>query len=239
MKIRRLSEIDLARIGPLNSSEKRHRLRLLKSGRPPHTYGPLRSQLGDILNLQPEMFGTTTEATPWEMISAAIAKASNHESEAKFNLAVAKSLYDYAVTHGVRSYRKPISAWPVGYNQSVSYWWNLYTVLEDRPCFVFADPRLSNPFTRDGRRFALSLMHERIRVPDPDFAESRLAIVQFGKGEGGARSIRMFDAADVELFSFDQLNEMIDETYKIWIEVLQERADDDKKRAGGLNPMGF
>jgi hypothetical protein len=239
MKIRRLSEIDLARIGPLDSSEKRFRLRLLKSGRPPHTYAPLRGQLGDILNLQPEMFGVTTEVTPWEMIAAAIVRASNHDNEAKFNLAVAKSLYEYAVANRARSYRKPISAWPVGYSQSVSYWWNLYTVLEDRPCFVFADPRLSNPLTRDGRRFALSLMHERIRVPDPDFAEARLAIVQFAKGDGGSRTIRMFDAAEVKLFSFDQLNEMIDETYKIWIEVLQERADDDRKRAGGSNPMGF
>jgi hypothetical protein len=239
MKIRRLSEIDLARIGPLDSVEKRHRLRLLRFGRPPHTYGPLRGQLGDILNLQPEMFGSSTEVTPWETISAAISKAANHDAEAKFNLAVAKSLYDFALERNVRSYRKPISAWPVGYGQSVSYWWNLYTVLEAQPCFIFADPRISNPLTRDGRKFVLSLMHERIRVPDPDFAESRLVVVQFGKGEGGARTIRLFDATEGELFNIDQLNEMIDETYKIWIEVLQEREDDGRQRPTGTNPMGF
>jgi hypothetical protein len=239
MKIRRLSEIDLARIGPLHHVEKRHRLRQLRFGRPPHVYAPLRSQLGDILNLQPEMFGSTTEVTPWDKISAAIARAASHEDEAKFNLAVAKSLYDYAVANHVRSFRKPISAWPVGYGQSVSYWWNLYTVLEDQPCFIFADPRISNPLTREGRKFVLSLMHERIRVPDPDFAKSRLVIAQFGKGEGGIRTIRLFDSAEVELFNFDQLNEMIDETYKIWIEVLNERADEERKKAGGSNPMGF
>jgi hypothetical protein len=239
MKIRRLSEIDLARIGPLDSSEKRHRLRLLRFGRPPHTYGPLRGQLGDILNLQPEMFGSSTEVTPWETISAAIVKAANHDAEAKFNLAVAKSLYDFALEKNLRSYGKPISAWPVGYGQSVSYWWNLYTVLEDQPCFIFADPRISNPLTREGRKFVLSLMHERIRVPDPDFAESRLVVAQFGKGEGGARTIRLFNAAEGELYSVDQLNEMIDETYRIWIEVLHERADEERKKAGGSNPMGF
>jgi hypothetical protein len=155
MKIRRLSEIDLARIGPLDASEKRYRLRQLKSGRPPHTYAPLRSQLGDILNLQPEIFGVAAEATPWDTIAAAIAKAARHDDEAKFNLAVAKSLYDYALLARVRSYRKPITEWPVGYGQSVAYWWNLYTVIDDRPCFVFADPRISNPLTRDGRRFVL------------------------------------------------------------------------------------
>src|SRR5258708_9160098 len=114
MKIRRLSEIDLARIGPLDFREKRHPLRLLKSGRPTHTYGPLRGQLGDILNLQPEMFGATTDVTPWQTIAAAIRKHSNHDDEAKFNLAVAKSLYDYAVANRVRSFRKAINAWPVG-----------------------------------------------------------------------------------------------------------------------------
>src|SRR5262249_12205873 len=148
MKIRRLSEIDLARIGPLETNEKRVRLRQLKSGRPPHTYGPLRSQLGDILNLQPEMFGRA-EPTDWETIAAAIVKAATHDSEAKFNLAVAKSLHDYALAERAKSYRKPISPWPVGYGQDVCYWWNLYTVLEDRPCFIFADPRLTNPLTRD------------------------------------------------------------------------------------------
>src|SRR5260370_39057186 len=225
MKIRRLWEIYLARISPLDSGEKRHRLRLLRLGRPPHTYGPLRGQLGDILNLQPEMFGSSTEVTPWETISAAIVKTAHHDAEAKFNLAVATSLYGFALEKDIRSYRKPISPWPVGYGQSVSYWWNLYTVLEDQPCFIFADPRISNPLTRDGRKFVLSLMHERIRVPDPDFAKSRLVVAQFGKGEGGARTIRLFDAAEVELFNVDQLNEMIDETYKIWIEVLHQRAD--------------
>jgi hypothetical protein len=239
MKMPRLSEIDLARIGPLDSQEKRHRLRLLKFGRPPHTYAPLRSQLGDILNLQPEMFGSSTDFTPWETIAAAIQKMATSESEAKFNLAVAKSLYDYALEKKIRSYRKPVGAWQVGYGQSISYWWNLYTVLEDQPCFIFADPRISNALTRDGRRFALSLMHERIRVPDPDFAGARLVVAQFGKGVGGARSVRLFDAAEVELFSFDQLNEMIDETYRIWIEVLHERAGEERRKAGGSNPMGF
>jgi hypothetical protein len=239
MKIRRLSEIDLARIGPLDSEEKRHRLRLLKFGRPPHTYAPLRAQLGDILNLQPEMFGGSTEVTPWETISAAIVKAANHDDEAKFNLAVAKSLYKYAIETNIRSYRKPISAWPVGYGQSVSYWWNLYTVLEDQPGFIFADPRVSNPLTREGRKFALSMMHERIRVADPDFAESRLVVAQFGKGEKGTRSIRLFDAAEIELFNVDQLNEMIGETYRIWVEVLRERKDEQREKAGGSNPMGF
>ena len=45
--------------------------------------------------------------------------------------------------------------------------------------------------------------------------------------------------AYLERFDVHQLNEMVDETYRIWIEVLHERADEERKRAGGSNPMDF
>jgi hypothetical protein len=239
MKIRRLSEIDLARIGPLEREKKLHRLRMLKVGRPPHTYNPLRASLGDILNLQPEMFSSGGEYTPWLQIVADIEKLSANESEADFNLAVAEALYEFGVEQQIRSYSKPIAPWAVGYGQSVKYWWNLYTVIERRPCFVFVDPRLSNPLTQAARKFVLSMMHERIRVPDPDFADSRLLVVQFGKGDDSKRVIRQFEPTESGLFSFDELNEMIDETYRLWIEVLEERADEMRKKPTGSTPLGF
>src|SRR6266436_6783394 len=155
MKIRRLSEIDLARIGPLDREDKLHRLRMLKAGRPPHTYNPLRSSLGDILNLQPEIFGSGGEYTPWHQIAADIEKRAASESEADFNLAVAAALYEFGVEKQARSYSKPIAPWAVGYGQSVKYWWNLYTVIEKRPCIVFVDPRISNPLTQIGRKYVL------------------------------------------------------------------------------------
>jgi len=237
MKIRRLSEIDLARIAPLEADEKRYRLRLLKAGRPPHTYNPFRASLGDILNLQPEMFESGGDYTPWSQISADIGKRANTDDERKFNLAVAEALYDFGVEQDVRSYRKLIAPWAVGYGQSVMYWWNLYTVIEKQPCFVFVDPRISNPLTRLARKFALSMMHERIRVPDPDFANARLLVAQFGKSGEGKRTIKMFE--ETELFGFDALNEMIDETYQIWIEVLEERAEEARKKSAGTTPLGF
>ncbi len=238
MKIRRLSEIDLARIGPLDADEKRRRLRVLKSGRPPHTYNPLRASIGDILNLQPELFGLA-EYTPWSQIDADISKRSTNDDEKEYNLAVAQALYDFGVSQNARSYSKPIAPWAVGYGQSVIYWWHLYTVLDQQPCFIFVDPRLSNPLTRMARNFALSIMNERIRVPDPDFANARLLVAQFTKSEGGKRNIKLFECEDSKLFSFDELNQMIDETYQIWIEVLTERAEEDRKRSAGTTPFGF
>lgn len=238
MKIRRLSEIDLARIGPLDRDEKLHRLRKLKSGRPPHTYNPLRSSVGDILNLQPEMFDGG-DYTGWNQISADIEKKATSDSEATFNLAVAEALYDFGVRNDAKSFRKPINPWNVGYGQVVCYWWNLYTLLDGEPWFLFIDPRVNAPLTKLARRFVFSLMHERIRVGDPDFADSRLVVAQFDKVEEGRRAIRLFDAGDADLFSFDELNEMIDETYRLWIEVLTERAEEARSNPTGSTPLGF
>jgi hypothetical protein len=83
------------------------------------------------------------------------------------------------------------------------------------------------------------MMNERIRVPDPDFADSRLLVIQFGKADDTRRAIRLFDTTDSGLFSFDELNEMIDETYQLWIEVFAERADEMRKRPTGSTPLGF
>jgi hypothetical protein len=239
MKVRRLSEIDLARIAPLPREEKIARLRKLKSGRPPHSYNPFRSEIGDIFNLQLELFGSSASPIPWARVEEEIIRKSRGEAEAFFNVAVGQSLYDFALERSIRSYKKNIAPWAVGYGQTVCYWWNLYSVIDDAPCFVFVDPRLSTALTKDGRRFVLSLMHERIRVPDPDFADARLLICQFGKGDEGKRPIRLYAAEDFSLFSADELNEMIDETYRLWIEVLAERAEDPKSRPTGTTPFGF
>jgi hypothetical protein len=238
MTIRRLSEIDLARIGPLEREEKVHRLRQLKAGRPPHTYNPFRACLGDILNLQPELFPGAAH-TPWLQVSAEITKRSTSESECEFNLAVAKAMFDYSIEHRIQSYRKPTNPWAVGYGQSVTYWWNLYSVIKEQPCFIFVDPRLSNPLTRVACKFVLSIMHERLRVPDPDFSEARLTIAQFTKGSDNERAIRFVEATAFELFSFDELNEMIDETYRLWIDVLSDRAEEARRRPSGTTPLGF
>ena len=186
------------------------------------------------------MFGSGGEYAPWPQIAADIKKCAASESEADFNLAVAEALYEFGIGQRARSYSKPIAPWAVGYGQSVKYWWNLYTVIGRHPCFVFVDPRLSNPLTQVARKFVLSMMHERIRVPDPDFANSRLLVVQFGRTDESKRIIRLFEPTDSGLFSFDELNEMIDETYRLWIEVLEERADDMRtKKPASPTPLAL
>ncbi len=56
MKIRRLPEIDLARIAPLPADQKRRALEHFKLGHPTITYKPVRTRFADIFNVQPYMF---------------------------------------------------------------------------------------------------------------------------------------------------------------------------------------
>ena len=140
-KIPRLSEIDLARIGPLVREGKLQRLRELKQAASSHLQSCSRfrrrySQLatGDVrIGRRIYALGADFRGN-WQTRTS--------ENERKFNLAVAAALYDFGVKRRVLSYDKSIAPWSVGYGQSVAYWWNLYTVIERRPSFIFVDPRI-------------------------------------------------------------------------------------------------
>jgi len=58
-------------------------------------------------------------------------------------------------------------------------------------------------------------MHERIRAADPDFAEVELAVVQFARSENGPRTPVIFTDEKVTLFTFDELDQMVRETYEL------------------------
>lgn len=106
----------------------------------------------------------------------------------------------------------------------------------------FIDPRKAKRLTKDGRQFAFSVMHERIRAADPDFLEVELGIVQFEavmQGDVVVRIPRLYTASDVELLDFDTVDAMVRETYDIWHAVLAEREADARRRGTGTaGPLG-
>ena len=80
-------------------------------------------------------------------------------------------------------------------------------------------------------------MHERIRAADPDFADVSLAVVQFALSAKGPREPAIFLDQGIELFTFDELDQMVSETYEIWSEVCEERTAATRRRGasgGGL-----
>src|SRR5690606_13799220 len=99
--------------------------------------------------------------------------------------------------------------------------------------------RRSKKLTADARRFVFSMMHEHIRAVNPDFAEARLGIVQFGDAVGDQRPVKLSTDEGVDLFGFDQLDLMVRETYDIWREVSEAREDEVRRKAagGGHGPL--
>lgn len=233
MKTRPLPDIDLARIAPMPRHEKRPALEQVKLKWPPLSYAPVRKHLLDILNILPGPL-VVVPRTSWSVVEAAVGRASRDADEAAANLRIARGLYDFAEKHKFRGRRQGFYALPVGISEKVTYWLDAVLEVDGLPLVAFVDPRRTRKLTVEGRRFALSAMNERIRVADPDYANVGLGIIQFRDGEGGARMPRLYTAEGVELFTFDELDVMVRETYEIWYEVLQEREEETRRKAGGI-----
>lgn len=239
MKIRRLAETDLARTTVLPEAEQWLVLRKHKFGRAPHSYNPVRGAQPDILNRQSPLF-SQAERTSWRAITDLIRKTSRHEDEYNHNLSVAEALYQFAVSENVLSRDRLLPNWAIGFGQTLRFWPDYVSIVGGTPEVCFHDYRLTKRLNKEARRFAFSVMHERTRALDPDLSDVTLAIYQFRKLDDGSRIVQRRTDADVKLFSFDELNDMISLTYRIWQSVLLEREEEERKSAsGGWNPMGF
>ncbi|KXG84340.1 hypothetical protein ATO67_12530 [Agrobacterium bohemicum] len=126
----------------------------------------------------------------------------------------------------------------VGVGKKVSFWLPMVLAVEQQPHVIFVDPRRTKGLTKVGRRFAFSMMHERIRVADDDFADVRLGIVRFqDNDEGDGRSVQLYTDTGVELFSLDELESMVADTYRIWQEVWEERTTETRRKGTGTGGL--
>jgi hypothetical protein len=66
----------------------------------------------------------------------------------------------------------------------------------------------------------------------PDLLGSRLAVFQFTDAEKRQVVVRFVDAAD--LLDFDELQQRLEETYKLWFDVLEGREEEARRAAGAL-----
>ena len=172
--------------------------------------------------------------TEWAVIETALRKKCRSPDELAANLQVAKGLYQYANSTEILGRAQEFFPMAMGVGQKVVYWLPMVLAVEDQPLVPFIDPRRSRGLTRAGRRFAFSMMNERIRVADPDYAAVRFAIFQFGDDEDDVRHPVMHTDADVELFSLDEMESMVATTYDLWREVCEEREMEARRKAGGM-----
>lgn len=233
VKTRPLPDIDLARIAPLPRDLQRRQLEQIRYGRPPFSYGPLRSSFYDIFNIQPAMFGPV-KPTDWTIVQTILARKCKSPDELVANLRVAKGLHQYVAEGEITGRAQDFFPMAMSAGRKVVYWLSMILILEDRPVVPFIDPRRSRGLTKKGRRFVFSMMHERIRAADPDYANVGLAILQFGDVDNNIRHPVLHTDDGVELFSLGEMEEMVLATYKLWQEVCEELEVETHRKAHGL-----
>jgi hypothetical protein len=232
VKIRRLPETDLARIAPLPYDKKFPALRQVRDGRPTNSYRPLRSSFPEILNVQSPMFAPV-EQTEWAIVERQIQRLARTDKEFASNIGVAKALHQFGKAQRVFARSENFSPLFLSSSGNVNFWLDLLLALQGRAVIPFVDPRRSHGLTAEGRRFVFSMMHEHIRAAEPDFAEAALGVIQFTKGDDDKRNAVLHLDEGIKLFRFDELDEMVRETYQVWIEVCHEGEEDNRRRASG------
>ncbi|WFE74242.1 hypothetical protein [Roseinatronobacter sp. S2] len=230
-----MPDIDLARIAPQPKDMKRRSLEQMRGGRPPFSYKPLRSCFDDIFNIQPDLDFGSAEPTPWATIEALIDKRGSSEVERFHNKRVARGLHDFATSGRVIGRKHEFFPLAMGAGRKVTFWQSMVIAIDDEPHAIFIEPRRSKGLGAEGRRFAFSMMHERIRAADEDFAEVGLAIVRFDEPNADRRAARLYTDNGVTLYTLDELEQMVAETYEMWRDVCEERERDARRRPTGTD----
>ncbi|MGK6316301.1 type VI toxin-antitoxin system SocB family DNA replication inhibitor toxin [Neorhizobium sp. DT-125] len=237
MKIRRLPEIDLARIAPLATERKRGALEIFRLGHPTITYKPVRALFAGIFNVKLDLL-TATDPIAWPTLDRLIRAKATSNDERDANLLVAKGLYEFASANAMGSRYQDFFSLSLSVGEKVEYWLPMVTALDGAPLIVFIDPRRGKRLTADARRFVFSMMHEHIRLANPDFSEARLGILQFGDVVEDQRPAKLWTDAGIALYGFDELDQMVRETYDIWREVSEARESETRRKsAGGYGPL--
>lgn len=231
MKIRHLPITDLARIAVQPKDMQRHMLRQVSSGGMGPNYNPTRASFGDITNRQPGVFVSTR--APWPIVRAKLMAACRSGDEQKMNLPVAKQLYDFCVEHGVNA--QELDAFPISFSvgPKLICWSAALFIYHDRITIPFTDLRRSRNLTREARRFVFSLMNEALRVNQPDHAEVEFEVFQFSNDSN--RTLRVDREDGRWLFTYEQLEEMVSYTQRLWFQVLEEKSAS-KRRSGKGDP---
>lgn len=240
---RRLIEVDLARLAPLSLDEQRRRMVDLVGGRPQFSLEPMRSQFGDIMNVQPALFADVERAktTAFSEIAKILRRRCRPGDELRHNLACASLLHGHYASMEVASRAYDFGSFPLGLDRGVRFWVGAYYGRGGQPVLTFIDPRGGSlRLTSAAREVVHSAMHAGIRERNPDYADSILQILQLPyseksdvRGDGKVRIIRVHELEGTVRYDFEQLDRMFTATLNLWDEVSAETEADIRKRASG------
>lgn len=195
-------------------------------------YTPVRRHLAGLLGLSTGMFGPPPVDPKVQLEQLERDCVIKTDIDVRSNLAVAKGVLRFADDRLVTGRSlPPIHPRTIG-GEQIACWNSLVMSLDGgRPVIPFVDPRRSSRLTPEGRRVALSLMHENIREMDPDFAVARLAIMQFADAKSSVRTCSIHFDDDVVLMPLDELELRVKETFEMWAVVCTDRERDARSMA--------
>lgn len=211
--------------------------------RPRFSLEHMRSQFGDIMNVQPALFADIelSKTTAFSEIEKELRRRCRPGDELLHNLACARLLHSHYASLKVVSRAYDFGNFPLGLNRGVRFWVGAYYGREERPVLTFIDPRGGSlGLTRAACEIVHSAMHAGVRERNPDYADAILQIVQLpyqksdnARGVEKVRAIRIHELEGEVTYDFDQLDRMFTATLNLWDEVSSEASEDIRKRADG------
>ncbi len=237
MKLRPLHQIDLAGTATLPRDEQFHKLRVYEEEGPRPPYTPARNAVFDTFH-PPTPLGLVFAAPTWVQLDSSIRRDCKFgPKQIASNLEVGKLLFDWVRARDIKSVAEPLPSLGLGQIATVRYWENLIFELEGQRYIPAFNHRRNIGYGPDGRRFIFSAMNV-LRMRNLDFSNYRLAIFEFpvrtpakSTGRKPYRELVMRTDLGLELFSLDEMDAMVKETYEILDLVRLERIAAGLKRA--------
>lgn len=104
---------------------------------------------------------------------------------------------------------------------TLHYCSDVVPIIDGHPVIISVDCRAKMSFTSLGREFMKSLIHHTARIGD--LRDARVAVLRVPKQSDGTRKCILEYLEGEPAFSFDEINQMVLETYTLWQHVLEER----------------
>lgn len=241
MKNRRLPETDIANLAFLPATLKMQRLAAwLRPRQAKGSYDPYRRTSADAVNQQLPLYAEGQILTPWNKLEGLIKdRCRGDELLLSMNIPVAKATHDFSLENDLSAEPIPVGSLTLSEGQRYEFGPNLVLYYDDGVSAMFPDLRRTGNLSQNGRRVAYSMMHQRLRVNYPEYAELRLETWRYRNND--TRSIEVFRHTDELLYSYEELSQDFAETYRIMNEL---RAGDEvaqrRNRGNDLGPLfGF
>ena len=221
MKLRPLPPIDTANFAVLPPKYRIRALRRFNQGWAPFSYKPFRRSLSDLLSIGGELLTELPKPNAAE-IRKTVVRLSSSEKEEMANLGVTEALLRFRNEVTIRARFQLFFDQPIGVGHSLRFWENAVFNVNGTGTILCVDPRRKG-LSREGLRFLFSTTHQRTRALDTDYGELRLGRLAFGERADGGRTatIEYFD--DDELFSAEEIDNLLSDLYADWAFVCEER----------------